>query len=502
MAHNPTPTRTPVLDAAERVNLELRGLLAELAATPALSAGEIASTIAAVETAGRLMDAARVRAAAPLATEPGIPEQLGFTSPVTAVAALCGIKETSARARVRVATGISNDITIAGVPIPATHPRVGSALDAGDLGLDAASLIVTELGSVAGRVEPNILDAAEAIMISRATGVSPDDRGERFATAVSVDFLATEVHQITATIDPDGARPREIRSMRGRAFRLGQQNANGNFPVSGELTPEIGVLLAALIEAQRRSPRFTLITNTTDEDGEDGEDRVDAESGAAQHDDRTPDQRRHDTFAEIITRAATAPDAPQLDGAPVTVLVIATAEDLDPVAEDVFNTAGDPGDPIGTMTDSRIPVTRSTIERFIDAHGYRTATITPTGRVTSISSKQRCFTATQRLAIAARDGARCATLGCTTPHYMLQAHHVVPYRDGGATHVDNGILLCFWHHQQVDTGPWQYRMINGIPHILGPGLYEWTARRPPTKRPQTRATLARTRASTPFSRGR
>ncbi|MGV8883081.1 MAG: DUF222 domain-containing protein, partial [Rhodoglobus sp.] len=166
MAHNPTPTRTTVQDAVERVNADLRDLLDQLAAIPALNAAEAASTIAAVETVGRLADAARVRAAAPLATEPGMPEQLGFTSSVTAVAALCGIKETSARARIRIAAGISNDITIAGVPIPAAHPRVGAALDAGELGLDAASLIVTELGSVAGRVERDILDAAEAIMIS------------------------------------------------------------------------------------------------------------------------------------------------------------------------------------------------------------------------------------------------------------------------------------------------------------------------------------------------
>ena len=488
MAHNPTTTRTAVQDAVERVNTELRDLLDQLTTVPALNAAEVASTVAAVESVGQLADAARVRAAAPLATEPGMPEQLGFISAVTAVAALCCIKETSARARIRVAAGISNDITIAGVPIPATHPRVGAALDAGELSLDAASLIVAELSSVGGRVEPDILDAAEAIMISRATGAPVDDDGEQFASTVSVDFLATELHQITATIDPDGARPREVRSMRGRAFRMGQQNANGNFPVSGELTPEIGVLLAALMEAQRRSPRFTLITNDTDnsEDrGEDGEGGLgDDESGAAQHDDRTPDQRRHDTFAEIITRAAAAPDAPQLDGAPVAVLVTVAAEDLDepdtvPGGDDLGFSLRDPGDPIGTMTDSRMPVSRSTIERFIDAHGYRTATITPTGRVTSISSKQRCFTPAQRLAIAARDGARCATLGCTTPHYMLQAHHVTPFRDGGPTHVDNGILLCFWHHQQVDTGPWQYRMINGIPHILGPGLFEWTARRPP-----------------------
>lgn len=146
MAHNPTTTRTAMQDAVERVNTDLRDLLDQLTESPTLNAAEAASTIAAVESAGRLMDAARIRAAAPLATQPGMPEQLGFTSAVTAVAALCCIKETSARARIRVATSISNDITIAGVPIPATHPRVGAAVDAGDLGLDAASLIVAEIG--------------------------------------------------------------------------------------------------------------------------------------------------------------------------------------------------------------------------------------------------------------------------------------------------------------------------------------------------------------------
>ena len=123
MAHKTTPTRVAVLDAVERVNAELRELIGHLAESPALTPNEIAQTVAAVETAGRLMDAARIpHRAAPLATEPGMPERLGFTSPVTAVAALCGIREASARARVRVATGISNDITIAGVPIPPTHP--------------------------------------------------------------------------------------------------------------------------------------------------------------------------------------------------------------------------------------------------------------------------------------------------------------------------------------------------------------------------------------------
>jgi hypothetical protein len=85
-------------------------------------------------------------------------------------------------------------------------------------------------------------------------------------------------------------------------------------------------------------------------------------------------------------------------------------------------------------------------------------------------SPQRCFTNIQRLGIAARDGHRCAAPGCTSPHSTLQAHHVVPDRDDGPTAIDNGILLCYWHHQIVDTGPWQYRIANRISYVRGPGI--------------------------------
>jgi hypothetical protein len=60
----------------------------------------------------------------------------------------------------------------------------------------------------------------------------------------------------------------------------------------------------------------------------------------------------------------------------------------------------------------------------------------------------------------------------------LQAHHVVPYRDGGTTTTDNGILLCYWDHQRIDDGPWRYRIVGGLPQVRGPGIPEWTALRP------------------------
>ncbi|WP_309616033.1 HNH endonuclease signature motif containing protein, partial [Salinibacterium sp.] len=167
--------------------------------------------------------------------------------------------------------------------------------------------------------------------------------------------------------------------------------------------------------------------------------------------------------------------SPRLDGHAVTVLVTVTAADL--ADED-----GRDSDAIGVMSGSPFPVSRRTIEGFIDAGGYRVATIDDGGRVTAISSPQRCFTPMQRLGMVARDGLGCVTPGCSSPHYTLQAHHVIPDRDGGPTALDNGLLLCYWHHQQVDTGPWQYRMIEGLPYVRGPGVPDWTPARKPVAR--------------------
>jgi Domain of unknown function (DUF222) len=461
------------VDAIARDLAALTDLLGDDPVISPQSAGTLADAIARVESLGRLMDCARVRVLAPLIDSPLLAEQLGHASPSAAVASIAGISERSARARLAIAEATSTDRALTGEVLAASRPVVSAALDAGRLGLDAANLIVTELRSIAGRTPANVLDIAESVMVGLATGVSTT--GEHMAAtvpvtsapvkSVSVDFLTGEVRQVTAAADPDGARPREERATRRREFRLGAADEDGLVSASGRLLPEIGSLLAGMLEAYRRSPRF-VGTETS---------LIDANDLAVGIDPRTPGQRRHDALGEILLAAAATEGSPRLDGHAVTVLVTVTAADL--ADED-----GRDSDAIGVMSGSPFPVSRRTIERFIDAGGYRVATIDDGGRVTTISSPQRCFTPMQRLGMVARDGLGCVTPGCSSPHYTLQAHHVIPDRDGGPTALDNGLLLCYWHHQQVDTGPWQYRMVEGLPYVRGPGVPDWTPARKPMAR--------------------
>jgi hypothetical protein len=53
-----------------------------------------------------------------------------------------------------------------------------------------------------------------------------------------------------------------------------------------------------------------------------------------------------------------------------------------------------------------------------------------------------------------RDGATCRFPGCERKRW-LHAHHLVHWGDGGATNLDNLVLLCHAHHRLIHEGGWR-----------------------------------------------
>ena len=70
-------------------------------------------------------------------------------------------------------------------------------------------------------------------------------------------------------------------------------------------------------------------------------------------------------------------------------------------------------------------------------------------------------------ALVARDGG-CAFAGCDRPPEWTEAHHRIPWEDGGETSVTNCCLLCDYHHRRVHHGGWDVELINGVIHVIPP----------------------------------
>jgi hypothetical protein len=70
------------------------------------------------------------------------------------------------------------------------------------------------------------------------------------------------------------------------------------------------------------------------------------------------------------------------------------------------------------------------------------------GRYMDYGRKHRVVTPALRRALLDKYGGACAADGCDS-RYRLQAHHLIPWSEGGRTDQDNLIILCWYHHHVV-----------------------------------------------------
>ena len=75
-------------------------------------------------------------------------------------------------------------------------------------------------------------------------------------------------------------------------------------------------------------------------------------------------------------------------------------------------------------------------------------------RPLDVGRTHRLFTPALRAALLQRDQG-CVFPGCTAAPAACEAHHFVPWWQGGATCLANGVLLCPFHHRLVEPDPLQ-----------------------------------------------
>jgi 5-methylcytosine-specific restriction protein A len=388
----------------------------------------------ALGSARRLLDAAHAQVATEIARQSraelgrdGLARKQGFRSPVAMVADTTGVTGAEAARLLQVGEVTAPRLSLTGEELPAKRPHIAAASRAGLIGTSAAAAIASRLDKVAARVAPDLLDAAEQMLVERAPGLTSDQ--------LSALLLCVEAH-----LDPDGLAPKEDELRSERFLRI-RQEPSGAIGINGQFDPEGGSFVVAalqsLVSAGFRG------TRTAGDAG--GEPRADAEHHGAPvaSDERSLPQRQADALVDAC-RHLLGCESGELAGGSTTVVVRIDLADLES------------GTGQATIDGIAQPITASAARRMAaDAH-IIPAVLGGESEVLDWGRAKRLFTAAQRLALVLRDGG-CAF--CGLPPAVCEAHHLRWWdRDAGPTDLSNGILLCTRCHHRVHDDGWEIRI--------------------------------------------
>lgn len=276
-------------------------------------------------------------------------------------------------------------------------PVTRRSLDEGEVSLAAARVLVA-----ARDADPTAFDRAEELLVEAARRHSVSD-----LQRVTAHWrLGVEREHAAGGQDPARSRRRLHASV----------SLSGMVRVDGDLDPETGESLLTALNAV-----------------------IGAQVRSSSDDDRTPAQRRADALGEVCRQWLDRADRPSVAGERPHVTVTVSADALQEGAEGAEG-AGD--------LDHAGPV-HADVARMLACDASITRVVL-SGRSEPLDVGRRTpvVSPAMRRAIVVRDRG-CRFPGCDRPHPWCDAHHVVPWADGGRTGVHNLLLLCRRHHRLI-----------------------------------------------------
>ncbi len=473
-----------------------RAVLADAASLARATPAELEAILAGAAELSRIVDGLQVRLAAQIAgrskgpAEEAMCRRLGHRSAKEAVASAFGIRASAAQALIALAALTAPAVSLTGGEIATRYPPVADALGDGELSLAQAQAIVQQLEPAAPRAELALLAWAENALVEAATDP---------AFPLVPELLVTQARVYVAMLDPDGVLPTAERQRAMRSARL-RQRADGMWELQVISPPEGGSALKAVLDAYS-SPRVKVAfrdgpcadrcdgagVSVGDGAGCDCGRDVDANGqpsadGIGVVDDRTPEQKRHDVLLGLVQAHAASGDAPVAGAEPPTLVFTGTID-----AYDAYLHGTDHPDRVLTIehTGSLVPI--ETIGRLGCEARVHHAVVNGAGHVLSLGTTERLFNRAQRRALAARDKG-CRVPGCGMPAAWCEAHHIVPWELGGPTDIDNGILVCAYHHHEIHAGRLRIERAGAeagswriVPDLRSADRYARTGRTPATQ---------------------
>ena len=395
-----------------------------------MSTAEVATLVVALERVGRRVSAAQVSALAQ-ADRSGIADQTGASSTPVWLHNVADLPVGIGRARLALHLALAD------------RPVISAAFNAGDIGLEAATVVCSAIDALPGGVPAAMNTDIEVLLVDIAR-----DEGTKAVVQRSME--------IAERFDPDGFERQEAEARSGRWLQLIRQH-DGSLKMRGCLDKESAALALAVLDPLA-APRPAV-------DGV--------------PDTRKPERRNADAFMQLCQLAT--PTLPDVRGERPHLFVTTTLESLERRLE------GSPGWPPrwSSQTQHTEPgsleggylISAGAVRRIACDANIIPVVLGSAGQPLDIGRSTRLVNQALRRALILRDGG-CAFPGCDRPPSWCDAHHIDHWADGGPTALCNLCLLCVHHHDRVHKDGWTIKMIDGRPWFIPPAWLD------PDRRPR------------------
>ena len=299
------------------------------------------------------------------------------------------------------------------------RPALATGLREGAVNRAQAEVIAHALDDLPTHVDPETVDRAEAHLVAEAARFGPR----------SLRILGRRVlHVVAPEVSEDAERKalerEEARATR-RTFLTSRCNGDGTTDLRIRLSDLAAGRLLTYLEAFA-SPRRT------------------PAPGQPIADRRPHSEKLGHAFVAFL-EAADPGRMPVHGGDATTVIVTVDLHSLQ---------TG-----LGTALVGDQPITAAQARRLACTASIVPAVLGGASEVLDLGRARRLFSPAQRKAMALRDR-RCRAEGCEIPAAWCEAHHATnPWGSGGRTDVDDGALLCSWHHHRAHDHRYDHRRL-------------------------------------------
>ncbi len=298
---------------------------------------------------------------------------------------------------------------------------VAAGLGQGDLNVAQARVITHALEELpTDKVSADLLSKAEAHLVAQAAHFGP--RELRVLGRRILEVLAPEIYEQHEAEQLAGEERRARRRTSLVSTRLGE----GTTRITINVPDAVATRLHTYLEAFT-SPRH---------------------QGTGEADRIGVDRKRGQAFCSLME--VLDPKRLPAHGGDATTLIVTVS--LDALRQELGTGELGPADKLTASEVRRLACTARIIPAVLGAKS----------EVLDLGRSSRLFRPAQRKAMIIRDR-ECRAEGCTIPAAWCEAHHWGrPWAQGGRTDLNDGLLLCSWHHHRAhDPGYTSSRMPNG-----------------------------------------